>query len=213
MGALGVSDINMDHMSRPQSSVHTSQPPHWHCTASTGPESPRHAALSGCKSWGWLLENGMESLVLARGRLLRLDHALDHARDPAVTGEHGSCSTRPCPRVACCRPHCSGPAPCSIRLRVSRPRYCLLQSSSAERVLTTGHLRTTLPVLPVAATLQLPPPCQTRTVAKCHWPLSTFKYYSTLYLSSVCRNSLSSGVLISQDEGWKLRSISAVAMR
>ena len=113
----------------------------------------------------------MESLVLARGRLLRLDHALDHALDPAVTGEHGSCSTRPCPRVACCRPHCSGPAPCSIRLRVSRPRYCRLQSSLAERVLTTGHRRTTLPVLPVAATLQLPPPCQTRTVAKCHWPL------------------------------------------
>ena len=55
---------------------------------------------------------------------------------------------------------------------------------------------------------QWPPHCSCHHLARPElWQsaigrcLPTFKYYFTLYLSSVCINSLSSGVLISQDEG------------
>ena len=110
----------------------------------------------------------MESLVPAQGRLLRLDpaldaalyHALDHALYPAVTGAT-ALDLAPVFRAADLT--AVGKLSCSISLRVSRPRYCRLQSSSAERVLTTGHL-----AAPHCQYCQWPPHSTAAVLVYCH---------------------------------------------
>ena len=173
MGSLAGSDINMDqdHIARPQSIVLTTPASSLTDTGTaqlalvqTLSQATRPSSAARAETDCWR----MESLVPAQGRLLRLDPALYPALYPAVTGA-AALDLAPVFRAADLTAVASSPA---ASVSVSRPCYCRLQSSSAESVLTTGHL-----AAPHCQYCQWPPHCSchhlatTRTVAKCTWPL------------------------------------------
>ena len=160
----------MDHIARPQSSVLTTPASSLTDTdtaqlalvqtlsQATRPSSAARAETD-CRR--------MESLVPAQGRLLRLDpaldpalyHALDPALDHAVTGA-AALDLAPVFRAADLTAVASSPA---ASVSVSRPRYCRLQSSSAESVLTTGHL-----AAPHCQYCQWPPHSTAAVLVYCH---------------------------------------------